>query len=188
MGKLKEELKQEILAELRQQGEIPEQDLSSKIPESAQEQVCKLEKVETEHDLSAKIESQFQIAAKSSTRMADDSVPHQPSQAGKAEGYIFRSGIGLNGCKVKLVRVLTSQSTIAVLSAIREGTEFVTITDQQGKYVFDRLPVGSYKLKWQLPGDKGWIRRLRDRPDAVISKGQTTIVKAVETNRRLAGS
>lgn len=32
---------------------------------------------------------------------------------------------------------------------------------------------------------KGWIRRLRDKPDAIITEGQTTVLKSVETNRKL---
>ena len=49
------------------------------------------------------------------------------------------------------------------------------------------LPVGAYKLKWQLPDDTGWIRRLRDKPDAVIAEGETAVLKSVETSRRLVG-
>lgn len=173
-SKLKEELKQEILAELRQQGEIPEQ-------------VRLQSKAETQRGVSAKSESQAQTTANISTRAADDSVQLQPSPTGRAEGHILRGGTGLKGCEVKLVRILTSRSAVEMFSAVRDGTEFTTITDEQGNYVFDRLPVGSYKLKWRLPGDKGWIRRLRDKPDAVITDGQTAILKSVETERRLVG-
>ncbi len=187
MSKLKEELKQEILAELRQQGEIPEQDSFQKMPEPVRKQVRQQRKAETERDVSAKIESQAQTTANITTRTADGSVQPQPSPTGKAEGHVLRSGRGLNGCEVKLVRVLTSRSAVEMFSVVREGTEFTTITDEQGKYAFDRLPIGSYKLKWQLPDDKGWIRRLRDKPDAIVTEGQTTILKSVETKRRLVG-
>ncbi len=180
-SKLKEELKQEILAELRQQGEIPEQNSSQNTPEQVRQQG----KAETKRDVRAKIESQVQTTANISTRTADDSVPPQPSPTGRAEGHILRSGSGLKGCEVKLVRILTSRSAVEMFSAVRDGTEFTTITDGQGKYAFDRLPVGSYKLKWRLPGDKGWIRRLRDKPDAIITEGQATVLKSVETKRRL---
>lgn len=178
-SKLKEELKQEILAELRRQGEIPEQHSYQKTPEQVRQQ----NKAETQRDVSAKSESQAQTTANISTRT---DAP-QPSPTGRAEGYILRGGTGLKGCEVKLVRILTSRSAVEMFSAVRDGTEFTTITDEQGNYVFDRLPVGSYKLKWRLPGDKGWIRRLRDKPDAVITDGQTAILKSVETERRLVG-
>jgi hypothetical protein len=74
-----------------------------------------------------------------------------------------------------------------MLNTIREGAEFTAVTDEHGKYVFEKLPVGTYKLKWQLPNDRGWIRRLRDKPDAVITEGQTAVLKSVETSRRLIG-
>lgn len=173
-SKLKEELKQEILAELRQQGAIPEQ-------------VRLQSEAETQRGVSAKSESQAQTTTNIPTRTADDTAQPQPYPTGKAEGYILRSDSGLKGCEVKLVRILKSRSAVEMLSAVRDGTEFTTITDGQGKYAFDRLPVGSYKLKWRLPGDKGWIRRLRDKADAIISEGQTAILKSVETERRLVG-
>ena len=182
-SKLKEELKQEILAELRQQGEIPKQDSAQNTPE----QVRLQSEAETQRGVSAKSESQAQTTTNIPTRTADDTAQPQPGPTGKAEGYILRSDSGLKGCEVKLVRILTSRSAVEMFSAVRDGTEFTTIADGQGKYAFDRLPVGSYKLKWQLPGDKGWIRRLRDKPDAIITEGQTTILKSVETERRLVG-
>ncbi len=98
-----------------------------------------------------------------------------------------RKSQGLAGCKVKLTRILKPQSVVEMFNTIKEGAEFTTVTDEQGKYVFDKLPVGAYKLKWQLPNDTGWIRRLRDKPDAVIAEGQTAVLKSVETSHRLVG-
>ncbi|MHC4070885.1 MAG: carboxypeptidase-like regulatory domain-containing protein [Planctomycetota bacterium] len=191
MSKLKEELKQEILAELRQQGEIPEQDLSQKALEPAREEVCQQEKVEIVSDLRVKIGSHIQnpdqTTANVSALAADHSRRPQSRPVGKAAGYILRGGKGLEACEVKLARMLTGRSAIEIFSAVREGTEFTTTTDGQGRYAFNRLPAGSYKLKWQLPGNKGWIRRLQDRPDAIITDGQTTTLKSVETERRLVG-
>lgn len=189
MSKLKEELKQEILAELRQQGEISEHDSSQNVLKATQEQVRQQRKHVTESNVGTKIESQTQSQPQTtsyiSTRAADASVQLYPSHTGRAEGYILYGGKGLDGCQVKLVRMLEGRSTVRVVSAVREGIEFTTITDEQGKYCFNNLPVGSYKLKWQLPGNAGWIRRLRDKPDAVVSDGKITVIKAVETNRRL---
>lgn len=82
---------------------------------------------------------------------------------------------------------MKSQSVVEIFRTVREGAEFTTVTDEQGKYVFDNLPTGAYKMKWQLPNDKGWIRRLRDKPDAVIVEGETVVLKSVETNRRIVG-
>lgn len=191
MSKLKEELKQEILAELRQQGRIADQDMSQEALAPARQEVHPQEKSEADPDPGEKIGSDVkgpnQAIADVSVHAADHSWEPQSHPVGKAAGYILRGGKGLEGCKVKLVRMLTGQSAIETFSAVREGVQFVTMTDAEGRYAFDGIPVGSYKLKWQLPGDQAWIRRLRDKPDVVISEGQTIIVKSVETNRRLAG-
>jgi hypothetical protein len=179
-AKLKEELKREILAELREQKQIPV--LAS--PQQDREQI----KEEIEQEVLAKVQSQVQTITSQLPDANNRPVQWQRVSVGSVEGLILRDGEGLQGCQVKLVRVLKSQSVIEMFNTIKEGAEFATVTDESGKYHFDRLPVGAYKLKWQLPNDKGWIRRLRDKPDAVITEGQTTVLKSVETKRRLAAS
>ncbi len=177
-AKLKEELKREILAELRQQRQTP-------VPASPQQDREQMKK-EIEREVLAKVQSQVQTITSQLPDANDRAVQWQRVPVGGAEGLILRGGEGLQGCQVKLVRVLRPQSVIEMFNTIREGAEFTTVTDESGKYHFDRLPVGAYKLKWQLPNDKGWIRRLRDKPDAIITEGQTTVLKSVETKRRLA--
>jgi hypothetical protein len=179
MSKLKEELKQEILAELRQQ----ERTAALASPQQDREQM----KEEIEQEVLTKVQNQVQAMTSQLRDANDTAIQWQRVPVGSAEGGILRGGEGLQGCQVKLVRIMKPQSVFEMFNTIREGTEFVTVTGDDGKYVFDGLPVGSYKLKWQLPGDKGWIRRLRDRPDAIITEGQVTILKSVETKRRLVG-
>ncbi len=185
MTKLKEELKQEILAELRQQRQVPEQTAVM----LDQEQLRVQMKEEIEREILAKIQDQVQSQVQEITSDLPDtgnrSIQWQAVPIGTAEGQILRNGQGLAGCKIKLIRILKPQSVVEMFNTIREGAEFTTVTDEQGRYVFEKLPVGAYKLKWQLPNDTGWIRRLRDKPDAIIAEGQTTVLKSVETSRRL---
>ncbi len=184
---LKEELKREILAELRQQRQVPEQTAVM----LDQEQLRAQMKEEIEREILAKIQNQVQSQVQEITSDFTDtgnrSIQWQAVPIGSAQGRILRNGQGLTGCKVKLLRILKPQSVIEMFNTIREGAEFTTVTDEQGKYAFKKLPVGAYKLKWQLPNDTGWIRRLRDKPDAVIVEGQTAVLKSVETSRRLVG-
>jgi hypothetical protein len=186
-SQLKEELKQEILAELRQQQTQPQP--SQITTEQNQEQIRAQMKEEIEQEIMAKIQNQVQSQVKEIASDFPDvnnrSIQWQAVPVGSAEGKILRNGQGLAACKVKLIRILKPQSVVEMFNTIREGVEFTTVTDEQGKYVFDNLPVGAYKLKWQLPNDQGWIRRLRDKPDAIITKGQATVLNPVETNRRL---
>ncbi len=185
--KLKEELKQEILAELRQQQAQPQP--TQITAKQDQEQIREQMKEEIEREILAKIQNQVQsqvhAIASEIPDLNDRSIQWKAVPVGRAEGLILHNGQGLAGCKVKLVRILRPQSVIEMFNTIREGAEFTEVTDEQGKYVFDKIPEGAYKLKWQLPNDRGWIRRLRDKPDAVISEGQTALLKSVETSRRL---
>ena len=105
---------------------------------------------------------------------------------GIAEGQILRKGKGLPDCHVKLVRLVEAQTMAGLLKVSKEGIEFETVTDKDGRYRFEAIPAGSYKLKWQLPNDTGWIRRLRDRPDVDVEVGTTKVLKAIETSRGLA--
>jgi hypothetical protein len=177
-AKLKEELKREILAELREQKQIP-------VPASTQQDREQM-KEQIEREVLAKVQNQIHVITSQLPDANNRAVQWRRVPVGSVEGLILRGGEGLQGCQVKLVRVLKPQSVIEMFNTIKEGAEFVTVTDESGKYHFDRLPVGAYKLKWQLPNNKGWIRRLQDKPDAIITEGQTTVLKSVETKRRLA--
>ncbi|MHC4585388.1 MAG: prealbumin-like fold domain-containing protein [Planctomycetota bacterium] len=186
-ARLKEELKQEILAELRQQqAQTQPPQIST---ENEREQLHAQIKEETESEIPANIQNkqqnQFQTVANNLPEANNRSIQWRAVPIGSAEGQILRNDQGLPGCKVKIIRILKPQSVVEMLNTIREGAEFTATTDEQGQYVFEKLPVGAYKLKWQLPNDTGWIRRLRDKPDAVIIEGQTTVLKSVETSRRL---
>jgi hypothetical protein len=187
--KLKEELKQEILAELRQQ-QTQLQPTQITVKQN-QEQLRAQMKEEIEREILAKIQNQVQSQVQEIASNLPDtgnrSIQWQAVLVGSAEGQILHNGQGLAECKVKLIRIMKPQSVVEMFNTIREGAEFTTITDEQGKYVFDKLPIGAYKLKWQLPDDTGWIRRLRDKPDANIVEGQTAVLKSVETSRRLVG-
>lgn len=199
VSKLKQELKQEILAELRRENEILAQASSQQAPGQISEQTREQMKAEIEREILAKIQSemQSQVEAQVETQVQavanrspdgeNQFVQIQVVPAGKAEGYILYRGTGLEGCDVKLVRIFQGGSILDILKASKDGAEFTAVTDDKGKYVFEKIPIGAYKLKWQLPDDTGWIRRLRDKPDAVVAKGQTALIKSVEASRRLIG-
>lgn len=109
-----------------------------------------------------------------------------PTQAvGNAEGRILRSGAGLAQCRVKLVRMTSIQSLGNLFNTFKDGLEFETVTDEDGNYRFEALPVGNYKIKWELPDDKGWIRRLQNRSDVTIKDGKTSTLKPIETYKTL---
>lgn len=197
---LKEQIKREILEELRG-GAVPRSTHSEEIERLKQEI-----KEEILRDLKLEAETFAQPSPEpglDSGEEAHDAVPEDilrevrspqltplqealefvPKGVGHAEGQILRRGAGLGNCKVKLLR-LSGVSTR--YRGFDEGVEFETVTSADGGYRFENIPPGNYKLKWQPPGENGWIRRLWDKPDATIRPGQIDVLKPVETARRLA--
>ena len=102
---------------------------------------------------------------------------------GSVEGRIVRRGVGEPEARVKLVRWLEEASLLGVFKELKKGAEFETTTDQDGRYAFKEVPVGSYELKWLPKGSDTWIRRLTERPDVTVKKGTTLMARTVELSR-----
>ena len=100
-------------------------------------------------------------------------------------GRMLRGGDGLPECRVKLVRMRRHPAMFGPLDGYVEDSEFVSVTDEDGRCRLEGLPVGEYKVKWQLPEGKGWIRRLRDKPDVIVEEGKMNFVAEIEAHRRL---
>ncbi len=176
---LKEEIKQEILAELRNQ-ETPSLSALAVLEDERSRM-----KEEREREILAAIQKYEQTRSEAQTSGSVRVEPQRQTEVGSVEGMFLRAGAPLPECRVKLVRVIRSNNLGAIFNILQEGTEYETVTDVEGKYRFDNIPVGEYGIKWQLPQDTGWIRRLSDKPDAIVLKSETTLLKSIETNRRL---
>lgn len=179
--RLKAEIMIEVMTEVRKQfaahgatGEDFAQTRAQLKTEIEREIIRKLQMLAPESDI-----------AKAAAKIPDKQAYDGPT--GSAEGQFLRRGKGLPKCRVKLVRLVVGETVIGLLKVLKEQTdaEFEAVTDDNGKYRFEKLPVGAYKLKWVLPGDTGWIRRLREKPDVTIEAGKTSTLKPVETARRL---
>lgn len=147
-------------------------------------------KLEIEDDILKKLQMlapEMQLAGSNNSNTLS-TMSIDTDSIGIVEGYILRRGKGLPNCRVKLVRMVETETIMKLLNVFREGTEFIAVTDENGKYSFESVPVGNYKLKWQLPEDSGWIRRLRNEPDVTVEAGETHQLKEIETRRRLAPS
>lgn len=101
---------------------------------------------------------------------------------GHAEGRILRRGAGFSGCQVKLVRHGNASGRF---KGDKEVIEFQTVSDGNGNYRFENIPPGNYKLKWQLPGDTGWIHRINDKPDVTVEPGRTSVLNPIEMSKGL---
>lgn len=106
-----------------------------------------------------------------------------PIEYGSVTGRIVRRGAGEPEARVKLVRWVEEASLLGILKELKKGAEFETTTDQEGKYAFKEIPVGSYELKWLPKGSDAWIRRLTERPDITVGKGRLVTARTVELGR-----
>lgn len=163
MQALKEQIKQEILEELRLQKGMG----ASHNEESPMNAVR--EELEPRNNTSKPL------------RLHPQGVPQPVFGRGDAEGYIFRGERGIAQCKVKLLRI----DRPGRRRGYQEEVEFQTITSAEGLYRFENIPEGKYALKWQLPGEEGWIRRLNKGSDVTVEPGRTHILKPVNMSKGL---
>lgn len=157
MQALKEQLKREILEELRQQERID----------------APLHEEFEESEPGSKVSKQSQIHPQG--------VPEPVFGRGHAEGYILRGDRGIAECKVKLLRIDRPSRR----RGYQEEVEFQTLTSAEGLYRFENIPEGKYALKWQLPGEEGWIRRLHKEADVTVEPGRTHVIKSVNMSKGL---
>ena len=103
---------------------------------------------------------------------------------GRVEGKITRGGNPLPGCKVKIVlMVKRGGAFFGKFTAQSDAPEFETETDREGKYFFQEVPEGDYKLFWRPPWETSWIRRMKMEPDVFVQAGKTCNPKDVDTGR-----
>src|SRR5579862_1910432 len=112
----------------------------------------------------------------------------EPTATGKIEGRILLQNAGVLGCRVKLGRLLESSSFLGMSDEVRQGATFDAVTDADGRFVFHDVPRGAYRRMWQPPGDSGWIRRLRDKPDARVEVNQTTRIGDIDLGQKPVGT
>ncbi|MCF6284535.1 MAG: carboxypeptidase-like regulatory domain-containing protein [Candidatus Hydrogenedentes bacterium] len=192
---MKEAIKREILQELRSEGTQPDAEmrqlreaLKKEIIEELRKELSsssdapQVLKEELKNDLREEFRRELDLRSVEAHPQAVQLVAASAG-AGHAEGQMLRRGRGLVGCKVKLVQ-LSGRSTR--FQGYSEGEEFLTTTDAQGKYRFEGIPIGNYKIKWELPGDQGWIKRLRNAADVTVESGRVSVLKPIETARTLA--
>ena len=61
-----------------------------------------------------------------------------------------------------------------------------TITDENGRYLFEKVNPGGYKIYWKPPHESSWIRSIKMEPDLFVETGETYHYRDRETNIRTA--
>ncbi len=103
------------------------------------------------------------------------------SSFGDVKGRMLFKGKPLQGCQVKII-MLEKWGFMGV----KEGERYETITDEEGRYHFGRIPPGGYKLYWKPPAETSWIRKMKMEPDLYVEVGETAYAPDRETDVRTA--
>jgi hypothetical protein len=135
-----------------------------------------------------KEELKHEILAELREPSSDPGRIPEPAATGHVEGRIHFQDEGVVGCRVKLVRLLESNSFPGMFEEVRRGVEFSAVSDADGRFAFRDVPCGCYRLLWQPPGDSGWIRRLREKPDARVEASKTSRVADIDLARKPVGT
>ncbi len=62
-----------------------------------------------------------------------------------------------------------------------QGISLTTQTDSQGRYSYEKVPPGTYRIYWWPDFKTGWVHRLREKPDFEVLSGKLTILNIPET-------
>ncbi len=101
---------------------------------------------------------------------------------GRVTGRMFYKGKLLPGCQVKIVML----EKWGVFGKPKEGLRFETITDEDGRYLFEKVNPGGYKIYWKPPHESSWIRSIKMEPDMFVEAGETYRYRDRETNIKTA--
>ncbi len=122
-----------------------------------------------------------------STEKKDEEKVAREQATGTVEGRITRGGNPLVGCKVRIVLIAKKGSFLfKSFSHQGDALEYETETDREGRYVFQEVPPGDYKLYWKPPWETSWIRRIKMEPDVFVQAGKTFNPKDIDTSRPTA--
>ncbi len=99
---------------------------------------------------------------------------------GKVTGRMLAKGKPLPGCQVKIMML----EKWGIFGKPKEGLRFETITDENGRYLFEKVPPGGYKIYWKPPGETSWIRSIKMEPEIFVEAGETYHFRDRETNIR----
>ncbi len=99
---------------------------------------------------------------------------------GRVTGRMLAKGKPLPGCQVK-IQILEKWG---MFGTPKEGLRLETITDENGRYLFEGVHPGGYKLYWKPPGETSWIRTIKMEPEIFVEPGETYHFRDRETKIR----
>ncbi|MDR4506010.1 MAG: carboxypeptidase-like regulatory domain-containing protein [Candidatus Scalindua sp.] len=146
-----------------------------------EELISELEKKEVREDVAIE-EMKEELRIEFEEREQKKEKLIEESSFGDVKGRMLFKGRPLSGCQVKIMML----EKWGILGGVKEGIEFETITGEDGRYHFAKIPPGGYKLYWKPPGEISWIRKMKMEPDFYVEVGETSYTPDRETNVRTA--
>lgn len=155
-------------------------------PELLKEQIME----QLRHEFEIKQERQEQESVSIEDRIKEDlrgefenrEKAYDIENYGRVTGRMFYEGKPLPGCQVKIVML----EKWGIFGNPKEGLRFETITDENGRYLFEKVNSGGYKIYWKPPHESSWIRSIKMEPDLFVEAGETYHYRDRETNVKTA--
>lgn len=152
-------LKEQIMEQLRHEFEIKQE-------RQEQEGVA----------IEDRIREEFRSELESKEQMREKA--YEAKNYGKVTGRMFFKGKPLPGCQVKIIML----ERWGIFGKTKKGLRFETITDEVGRYLFEKVHPGGYKIYWKPPHESTWIRSIKMEPDIFVEAGETYRYRDRETN------
>jgi hypothetical protein len=109
---------------------------------------------------------------------------HQDEQApsgGTVHGRLLHRGRSVSGCQVTLAPLKRAYGRYQIIKGTQPQT---AVTAADGRYDFENVKPGPYKLFWLPKGEQQWVRRIEYQPDVVARNGEATRIKDIRTALR----
>lgn len=110
-------------------------------------------------------------------------------EMGSVEGVILWKGEPLENRDVMIVLENYTGFSWASVKTVFSGGKgnssdqkitLSTRTDSQGRYVFEKIPPGQYRLYWMPDKETGWVHRMNEKPDFEVIAGKLSVLNIPE--------
>ena len=123
-----------------------------------------------------KIKEELRLEFENKKQMEEETF--EVENYGRVAGRMLAKGKPLPGCQVKIMML----EKWGMFGKPKEGLRFETITDENGRYLFEKVHPGGYKLYWKPPGETSWIRSIKMEPEIFVEAGETYHFRDRDTN------
>jgi len=100
---------------------------------------------------------------------------------GTVNGRLMHRGRPVAECRVSLIPLTKSFGGYQIDDRAEPQS---SLTAADGRYRFEHVPRGAYKLFWLPKGEQSWIRRIEYKPDVVVRTGEVSRIKEIRTSLR----